>query len=60
MPVEPKLAATVILLRECSSDSGSDDKCEFEVFMAKRHKDTKFMSEHHVFPGGAFDDQEQD
>ncbi|MFX0083854.1 MAG: hypothetical protein ACFE94_19050 [Candidatus Hodarchaeota archaeon] len=58
MPIEPKLAATVILLRACSSNSGSDDECEFEVFMAKRHKDTKFMSEHHVFPGGALDDQD--
>ncbi|MFX1457220.1 MAG: hypothetical protein ACFFDB_17785 [Promethearchaeota archaeon] len=58
MPVEPKLAATVILLRERSSDIGSEDDCKFEVFMAKRHKNTKFMSEHHVFPGGALDDQD--
>jgi 8-oxo-dGTP pyrophosphatase MutT (NUDIX family) len=58
MPVEPKLAATVVLLRERLPGVESDDDCEFEVFMAKRHKNTKFMSEHHVFPGGALDDQD--
>ncbi|MHA2006419.1 MAG: NUDIX hydrolase [Promethearchaeota archaeon] len=58
MPVEPKLAATVVLLRERSPDSESDDECEFEVFMAKRHKNTRFMSEHHVFPGGGIDNQD--
>ena len=58
MPVEPKLAATVVLLRERSPGVESEDDCEFEVFMAKRHKNTKFMSEHHVFPGGALDDQD--
>jgi 8-oxo-dGTP pyrophosphatase MutT (NUDIX family) len=56
MPVEPKIAATVVLLREKIPET--DDDCEFEVFMAKRHKNTKFMSEHHVFPGGALDDQD--
>jgi len=58
VPVEPKLAATVILLRERSSDLESDDDCKFEVFMAKRHKNARFMSEHHVFPGGGIDDQD--
>lgn len=58
MPVEPKLAATVVLLRKRSTSIESEDDCEFEVFMAKRHKNTKFMSEHHVFPGGALDDQD--
>ncbi|MFX0028768.1 MAG: hypothetical protein ACFE8B_06135 [Candidatus Hermodarchaeota archaeon] len=58
MPVEPKLAATVVLLRERLGGIESEDECEFEVFMAKRHKNTKFMSEHHVFPGGALDDQD--
>ena len=58
MPVEPKLAATVILLRERKPDVESGDDCEFEVFMAKRHKDAKFMSEHHVFPGGSIDKQD--
>lgn len=57
-PVEPKLAATVILLREREVHLDSDDDCEFEVFMAKRHKNTRFMAEHHVFPGGGIDDQD--
>ena len=58
MPVEPKLAATVILLRERTPDLESDDDCEFEVFMAKRHENARFMSEHHVFPGGSIDEQD--
>ncbi|NVM44781.1 MAG: hypothetical protein HWN79_07675 [Candidatus Lokiarchaeota archaeon] len=58
MPVEPKLAATVILLRERIPDLESDDDCEFEVFMAKRHENARFMSEHHVFPGGSIDEQD--
>ncbi|MHA2184836.1 MAG: hypothetical protein ACXAAI_07525, partial [Promethearchaeota archaeon] len=58
MPVEPKLAATVILLRERAPRSETEDNCEFEVFMAKRHQNARFMSEHHVFPGGGLDDQD--
>ncbi len=58
MPVEPKLAATVILLREREPDLESADNCEFEVFMAKRHENARFMSEHHVFPGGSIDEQD--
>jgi len=58
MPVEPRLAATVILLRERVPDLESDDHCEFEVFMAKRHENARFMSEHHVFPGGGIDQQD--
>lgn len=58
MPVEPKLAATVILLRERTPDLESEDDCEFEVFMAKRHENARFMSEHHVFPGGSIDEQD--
>jgi 8-oxo-dGTP pyrophosphatase MutT (NUDIX family) len=56
LPVKPKIAATVVLLRERKPDL--EDDCEFEVFMGKRHKNTRFMSEHHVFPGGALDDQD--
>jgi 8-oxo-dGTP pyrophosphatase MutT (NUDIX family) len=56
MPVEPKIAATVVLLRERLSDS--DDDCKFEVFMGKRHKNARFMSDHYVFPGGALDKQD--
>ena len=58
MPVEPRLAATVILLRERVPDLESDDHSEFEVFMAKRHENARFMSEHHVFPGGGIDGQD--
>ena len=58
MPVEPKLAATVIMLRGREPDLESNDDCEFEVFMAKRHKNARFMSEHHVFPGGSIDEQD--
>ena len=58
MPVEPKIAATVILLRERTPDLESKDECEFEVFMAKRHENARFMSEHHVFPGGSIDEQD--
>jgi 8-oxo-dGTP pyrophosphatase MutT (NUDIX family) len=59
MPVEPKLAAAVILLRDRESELESKDKCEFEVFMAKRHEKAKFMGEHHVFPGGGIDKQDK-
>jgi 8-oxo-dGTP pyrophosphatase MutT (NUDIX family) len=55
--VEAKIAATVVLLRERVSDLENDD-CEFEVFMGKRHKETRFLSEHHVFPGGAIEEQD--
>ena len=58
MPVVPKLAATVILLRERTPDLDSDDDSKFEVFMAKRHENARFMSEHHVFPGGSLDEQD--
>ncbi|MHA1986981.1 MAG: NUDIX hydrolase [Promethearchaeota archaeon] len=58
MPVEPKIASTVILLRERVPDLESDDDCEFEVFMAKRHENSRFMSEHHVFPGGSIEEQD--
>jgi 8-oxo-dGTP pyrophosphatase MutT (NUDIX family) len=57
MPVEPKLAATVILLRKRIPDLPKDN-CEFEVFMAKRHDNNKFLGGHHVFPGGSIDDQD--
>ena len=57
MPVEPKLAATVILLRKRTADINTDD-CEFEVFMAKRHENNRFLGGHHVFPGGSIDNQD--
>ncbi len=58
MPVEPKIAATVVLLRERVPDFKSDDDCEFEVFMVKRHENARFMSAHHVFPGGGIEAQD--
>ncbi len=58
MPVEPKIAATVVLLRERVPNSESDDDCEFEVFMVKRHENARFMSAHHVFPGGGIEAQD--
>lgn len=58
MPVEPRLASTVILLRERILEPDSDDNCEFEVFMVKRHSQAKFMKKHHVFPGGGIDKQD--
>lgn len=57
MPVEPKIAATVILLRDRTPDLEFGDDCEFEVFMAKRHENARFMGGHHVFPGGGIDEQ---
>lgn len=59
MPAEPKLAATVILLRKRVPDLESNDKCEFEVFMAKRHDNSRFLAEFHVFPGGGIDEQDE-
>ncbi|KKN04075.1 hypothetical protein LCGC14_1101140 [marine sediment metagenome] len=58
MPVEPKLAATVILLRERVFGLDTNDNCEFEVFMAKRHVNNKFLGGYHVFPGGGIDEQD--
>ncbi|MHA2181585.1 MAG: NUDIX hydrolase [Promethearchaeota archaeon] len=58
MPVEPKIASTVILLRERVPDLDTEDDCEFEIFMAKRHENARFMSEHHVFPGGSIEEQD--
>lgn len=57
MPIKPKLAATVILLRKKLPDL-TDDSCEFEVFMGKRHMNNKFLGDHHVFPGGSIEDQD--
>jgi len=57
MPVTPKLAATVILIRKKLPDFPNDN-CEFEVFMGKRHINNKFLGDHHVFPGGSIEDQD--
>jgi len=58
MPVEPKLAATIILLRERVREFDAKDDCDFEVFMAKRHANNKFLGKHHVFPGGGIAEQD--
>ena len=58
MPAEPKLAATVILLRERNQKLEGSDNCEFEVFMAKRNGNSRFLSDHHVFPGGGIENQD--
>ncbi|MHA1727534.1 MAG: NUDIX hydrolase [Promethearchaeota archaeon] len=58
MYVEPKIAATVVLLRERISNLEYDDDCKFEVFMGKRHENARFLSEHHVFPGGRIEAQD--
>ena len=50
-PVQPRRAATVLLLRP-----GTDDP--FEVFMVRRHLDSKFMGGMYVFPGGKVDERD--
>jgi 8-oxo-dGTP pyrophosphatase MutT (NUDIX family) len=48
MPVTPKNAATVILLRDKASEG-------FEVFLLKRHEKSSFMGGNYVYPGGRVD-----
>jgi len=48
MPVVPKKAATVILLRD-------KDPHGFEVFLLKRHEKSSFMGGNFVYPGGRVD-----
>lgn len=45
-------------MREREQELESSDNCEFEVFMAKRHLNNKFLGEHHVFPGGGIDEKD--
>ncbi len=51
---DPKPAATVLLLRDATDGSG------FEVFMAQRSMQSKFMPGAYVFPGGRVDDEDFD
>jgi len=51
MPVEPKDAATLILLRRCEPAHGE----AFEVLMVRRNEDQKFAPGAYVFPGGTLD-----
>jgi 8-oxo-dGTP pyrophosphatase MutT (NUDIX family) len=48
MPVIPKKAATVILLR--NKEPGG-----FDVFLLKRHEKSSFMGGNYVYPGGRVD-----
>jgi 8-oxo-dGTP pyrophosphatase MutT (NUDIX family) len=48
MPVIPKKAATVILLRDKKLDG-------FEVFLLQRHEKSSFMGGNFVYPGGRVD-----
>jgi 8-oxo-dGTP pyrophosphatase MutT (NUDIX family) len=53
MPVRPKEAATVILLRQCPPEAGG-----FEVLMVLRHPKSRFVPRAYVFPGGVLDDED--
>jgi len=48
MAVAPKMASTVILLRDKEPD-------EFEIFLLKRHEKNSFMGGNFVYPGGRVD-----
>ncbi len=54
MIVEPKDAATLILLRPCRNSPSEN----FEVLMVLRHPRNKFVADSYVFPGGALDEQD--
>ena len=51
MPVIPKKAATVILLRD-------KEPYGFEVFLLKRHEKSSFMGGNFVYPGGRVDQED--
>ncbi len=51
MPVVPKKAATVILLRENALEG-------FEVFLLLRHEKSSFMAGNFVYPGGRVDQED--
>ena len=54
MFARPKEAATVILLRRREEQPAEG----FEVLMVLRSKESKFVPNSYVFPGGALDDQD--
>lgn len=56
-PVQPKDAATIILVRSVASDAAHP---EIEVFCVERSKQSKFMGGVLVFPGGKVDPQDLD
>lgn len=51
MPVRPKEAATVVILRRCQPETGG-----FEVLMVLRHPKNRFVPRAYVFPGGILDE----
>ncbi len=51
MPVTPRKATTVILLRDSPSAP--------EVFLLKRHEQTSFMAGNYVYPGGRVDQEDR-
>jgi len=51
MPSLPRNAATVILLRDHMHGS-------FEIFLVKRHKNSAFMGNNYVYPGGVVDKED--
>lgn len=53
MAVEPRPAATVILMRETDGNS-------VQVFLLKRHEASAFMGGNFVYPGGRMDDRDTD
>jgi len=53
-PVEPRTAASAILLREPAGGGGP------QCFLLRRHKRSSFMSSAYVFPGGAADADDGD
>ncbi len=53
MPAQPRLASTVILLRNCSGETHS-----LEVFMVRRVVQSEFMPNVYVFPGGSVTDDD--
>ncbi|GAC1357191.1 MAG: NUDIX hydrolase [Ktedonobacteraceae bacterium] len=50
MTVQPRLASTVMLLRDTIAEQG---KNEIEVFMVRRVVQSEFMPDIYVFPGGS-------
>ena len=54
-PVEPRYAATVMLVRDGSGPGGRDDVAGVEVFMLRRVATMAFAPRTWVFPGGGVD-----
>jgi 8-oxo-dGTP pyrophosphatase MutT (NUDIX family) len=53
MGVQPRLAATVMLLRDSDKRSGQVGQRSLEVFMVRRVVQSEFMPDVYVFPGGS-------